>query len=80
MSGDGWIYLDAGPFERLAQVAVCVAGKWARAGENLPAPAGRARVEVRAGLNGPLSMRGILVVETFVAPDRVTTVRVPQFW
>ena len=78
MSADGWIRVDAGALEQFARVAVCVAGRWGGAGHALPAPAGRARVEVRVGWQSPVSARGALIIETFVAAGRTTGLRLPQ--
>jgi hypothetical protein len=79
MSAEGWIRLDAGALERLANIAVCVAGKWGAAGETISAPAGRARVEVRVGVPAPVLLRGALIIEAFVEPGRLTTLRLPPF-
>jgi hypothetical protein len=80
MSAGGWIRVEVGVLERFANVLVCVAGKWGRAGQTFPAPAGRARVEMRAVLHAPLPAQGELVIETFVAPGRITTLRLPPLW
>ena len=78
MDPGGWIQVDVGALEKFASVVVCVAGKWGRAGETIPANAGSVRVEVRAVLHTPTPAQGALVIETFVTPNRLTTLSLPS--